>query len=125
VAVLFLDTDLYQSSLDALTALAPKMSPGTLLASDGISGQYDFKDGAFVPQSMEGKALVDFFAGTTVLPRRGPANGHMAVFKKKAAGSRLAYSHRLPALPHAPLLLQAALGRRERRGASRRRSRLA
>lgn len=91
VAVLFLDTDLYQSSLDALKALAPKMSPGTVIASDGISGQYDFKDGAFLPQSLEGKALVDFFDRTPFFAS-WTGNGHMSIFKKKVAESRLAYS---------------------------------
>lgn len=91
VAVVFLDTDLYRSSLDALTALAPKMSPGTLVASDGISGEYDFQDGAFVPYSMEGKALVSFFDGAPY-SASWTGNGHMALFKRSIAVPRLAYS---------------------------------
>ncbi len=88
VALAFVDTDLYESSVSALSAL--KMSPGSIIASDGV-GWSDFLDGELQAWSEEGKAVQDCLSGAPFLGL-WTGNGHMSLFKKRVSGDRLLYS---------------------------------
>ncbi len=59
LALLFLDTDLYDSSADALGRVAGNLSPDGLIFSDGLGSARDFRNGRLVPGSDEARAIFD------------------------------------------------------------------
>jgi hypothetical protein len=94
IALMFLDTDLYNSSMSALEATFSKWSPGSMVASDGVSGVGDFSGGEYRPRGNEGGAVLDFFNGRNI-PFHGvwTGNGNMTLFGTKTdKGKALIYS---------------------------------
>lgn len=81
VAAMFLDTDLYESSRSALEALAGSIDENTIILSDGISPNSDFRRHVFCPRTPEARAIGDYF-GSIGMPLIGSHSlqGHMAVF---------------------------------------------
>lgn len=84
ISVIFLDTDLYDSSMSALTAMRGVCSKDTLYFSDGVSGKRDFLGGVFSPAQNEAKAINDYFNRmNNPIHAVWTGNGNMGVFKHK------------------------------------------
>lgn len=60
LALVFLDTDLYDSSLDALNCIGKNIAPDGLIFSDGLGSARDFTNGQLVGGSDEARAICDY-----------------------------------------------------------------
>lgn len=94
VSVVFLDTDLYDSSRSALSVMKNNFSVDTIYFSDGVSGRRDFCKGVFSPAQNEAKAVADYFVSTNSRALSvWTGNGNMGIFKKtRAESSSLIFS---------------------------------
>ena len=85
IAVVFLDTDLYNSSISALNSIKDKFSPASVVASDGVSGIRDFVGGEYFPEQNEAAAVRDFFKGSGPYHAVWTGNGNMSLFRRKSS----------------------------------------
>ncbi|MDW5317785.1 TylF/MycF/NovP-related O-methyltransferase [Rhizobium sp. PL01] len=89
IALMFLDTDLYNSSMSALESTVTKWSPGSMVASDGVSGVGDFSGGDYRPSGNESAAVLDFFNRRNIpFHAVWTGNGNMTLFGIKTADSK-------------------------------------
>jgi hypothetical protein len=93
ISVIFLDTDLYDSSFSALTALTACFSRDTTYFSDGVSGKRDFSGGNFRPHHNEAKAVEDYFRQENIRTDASwTGNGNMGVFRNVNSLSKINFS---------------------------------
>jgi hypothetical protein len=62
LALVFLDTDLYESSVDALDCVFQNIQADGVIFSDGLGSARDFRRGHLVPGSDEARAICDALA---------------------------------------------------------------
>lgn len=94
VSVIFLDTDLYNSSISALEALEKNTSENTILFSDGVTGVRDFSHGVYTPHQGEAKAVGDYYKSRGWdFDAAWTGNGNMSLFKRRSKPTaKLLYS---------------------------------
>lgn len=74
LALVFLDTDLYESSFDALNCIGKNIVPDGVIFSDGLGSARDFVDGHLVGGSDEARAICDHLKNRGV-PQKAVTTG--------------------------------------------------
>ncbi|MEE2979348.1 MAG: TylF/MycF/NovP-related O-methyltransferase [Pseudomonadota bacterium] len=94
LALVFLDTDLFESSRDALNGAIGHLSPGGIIVSDGLSSRRDFVSGKLFPSSDESRAIFECLTSKSI-PQKATTTGQDylgMIVPRCAEDESLAYS---------------------------------
>ena len=95
ISTLWIDVDLYESTMDILTNLMPHIRPGGVLISHELFAGRDFSDGRLLPTIGPSKALSEFFQTNGIEYQASPfINGSGLVVFNSISDGHLLWSEK-------------------------------